>query len=138
MVTSAGDGLNTSTLYTFHQCRHEASLLFSAPSCRYRQQLQRLSKGSLMTTLHVLTGLEQPRLHLWRDKTVQGSAQLAYDVESSGLDANGLHAFTAMLDPQLHGNVNALVHAGTNWESNHHRKTLPRTAQYRFPDELWC
>src|SRR5688500_11378943 len=91
-----------------------------------------------MPTLHVLTGLEQPRLHLWRDKTVQGSAQLAYDVESSGLDAHGLHAFTAILDTQLRGNVNALVHADTNRESNHHRKTLPRTAQYRFPDELWC
>jgi hypothetical protein len=91
-----------------------------------------------MTTVHVLTGLEQAGLHIWRDRTAQSASQLAYDAEPRGLDAAGLVSFRALLDSQLHGDAHALLHAGDEWEKGEHRKTFPRTAQYRFPDDVWC
>jgi 1,4-alpha-glucan branching enzyme len=90
-----------------------------------------------MNTVHVLTGLEQPRLHIWRDRTAQSASELAYDAEPQGLDLDGLTEFRALLDSQLHGDVHALLHVRDDWEKPEHRKTFPRGAQYQFPDDLW-
>lgn len=91
-----------------------------------------------MTTFHLLTGREQPQLRLWRDKTAQDNSELAFDAASSGPDAAGLITFRALLNPQVHGDMHALVH-GTDggWEKPEHAKTLPRVEQYRFPADLW-
>src|SRR5688572_26211404 len=91
-----------------------------------------------MTTFHVLSGFDQPTMHLWRDRTAQSAAELSFEVEASGFDGDGLHTFNTLLDQQLHGNVHMLLHRGDTWEFAGHRKTLPRTAQYRFPDTVWC
>src|SRR4051794_26374752 len=95
-------------------------------------------RGAFMTTVHVLTGLKQPSLHIWRDRTAQSASELAYDAAPLGTQANGLMLFRALLDSQLHSDAHALVHEGAVWEQQVHRKTFPRTTDYRFPDELWC
>ncbi|PKN63318.1 MAG: hypothetical protein CVU57_19725 [Deltaproteobacteria bacterium HGW-Deltaproteobacteria-15] len=89
-----------------------------------------------MTKLHVLTRFNEPKVRIWRDQTDRVSAELAYDVESRGVDSNGLRLFEALLDHQLHEKVHVLVH-NAEWESKEHAKTLPRTASYRFPPDLW-
>jgi 1,4-alpha-glucan branching enzyme len=91
-----------------------------------------------MTTVHVLTGLEQAGLHIWRDRAAQSASQLAYDAEPRGLDSDRLVSFRAPLDSQLHGDAHALLHTDGDWEKGEHRKTFARTAQYRFPDDVWC
>lgn len=78
-----------------------------------------------MTTVHVLTGLKQPSLHIWRDRTAQSASELTYDAAPLGTQVNGLTSFRALLDSQLHGDVYALVHDGAVWEQQVHRKTFP-------------
>jgi hypothetical protein len=94
-----------------------------------------------MTRIHVLTGLLEPRLWVWRDQTERLSNLLACDAERRGLDLNGLPVFEARLDPQLHERVHAQLRSGEGWHSkerDEHCKTLPRTAHHRFPADLWC
>ena len=91
-----------------------------------------------MTTVHVLTGAAQPSLRIWRETAGPSGSQLAYDAEPRGVESAGLASFHTVLDSQLHGDAHALVHAADDWEKPEHRKTFPRTAQYRFPDDTWC
>jgi len=90
-----------------------------------------------MTTFHVLTGLNLPQLHIWRDRTADASAQHAYDLDGQGLDADGLWLFSTNLDHQLHEPARALLHLAEKWEQDIHRKDLPRGVNYVFPPDLW-
>jgi 1,4-alpha-glucan branching enzyme len=92
-----------------------------------------------MVTFHVQSKLSPVRLHLWRDRTAGADGALAYDAESQGRDADGLLVFPASLNHQLHEPAHALLHDG-KWgkrEPSDVSRTLPRAAEYRFPDELW-
>lgn len=90
-----------------------------------------------MTSIHALTALENPQLHVWRDQTPDVPAQHAFDVYSSGLDADGLPRFEAALDHQIHEPAHALLHHDATWEKGVHRKDLPRGPDYAFPADLW-
>lgn len=94
-----------------------------------------------MTLIHVLTGITQPRLHIWRDRTGNSTSRLAYDVESLEKDGNGLRIFTTSLDNQLHEQAHAMLHYEKDcdvWEKEDHIKTFPRRRNYRFPQDVWC
>jgi 1,4-alpha-glucan branching enzyme len=92
-----------------------------------------------MTTFHVLTTLQPARLHLWRDRAETGASSLAYDAEPHGVDDDALLLFPAQLDHQLHEPAHAALHDG-RWghrEPAELSRTLPRVAEYRFPEHLW-
>lgn len=90
-----------------------------------------------MTTFHVLTGLDQPLLHVWRDRAANDPAQHAYDVPPGDRDPDGLHQFQAQLDSQVHEPAHVLLHSGDKWENDALRKDLPRSDNYAFPQDLW-
>ncbi len=90
-----------------------------------------------MTDFHVLSGLSQPQVHLWRDPSTITASTLAYDVEERGLDANGLHLFRASLDSQVQEPAHALLRNAQRWEQDFHRKNIPREANYTFPADIW-
>lgn len=92
-----------------------------------------------MVLFHVLTTLRPAKLHLWRDKAADDAGALSYDSEAQGSDDDGLLTFSAQLNHQLHEPAHALLHDG-KWgtrEAASQSRTLPRVAEYRFPDELW-
>jgi 1,4-alpha-glucan branching enzyme len=93
---------------------------------------------TMVTTFHVLTGRDLAKLRIWRDHSANGASHQAYDVDAKGRDANGLQTFVDLLDAQLHEPAHALLHDGEWWESDAHRKDLPRGINYVFPAHLWC
>lgn len=98
-----------------------------------------LSSLHAMVAFHVQTKLSPARLHLWRDRVASDDGALSYDAEAQGRDADGLLVFPAALNHQLHQPAHALLHDG-KWHAREPAdvsRTLPRGAEYRFPDELW-
>jgi 1,4-alpha-glucan branching enzyme len=92
-----------------------------------------------MVTFHVLTEISPAVLHVFRDRADSASSQLAHDVPAAGVDAHGFQLFRANLHHRIHERAHALLHDG-HWqtkEKDEHIRSLPRTADYRFPRELW-
>jgi 1,4-alpha-glucan branching enzyme len=92
-----------------------------------------------MVTFHVLTTIAGAKLWLFRDRSEQTPAELAYDATDVGPDGHGFHTFQALLDHQLHEPAHLLLHdeGWQNKESDALIRTVPRRAGHLFPSELW-
>lgn len=89
-----------------------------------------------MVRFHVLTQVSEPMLWVWRDQAADANAVLAYESLHKGRDADGFHLFEAQLDHQIHQPAHVQLHT-QNWEQKDCAKDIPRTKEYRFPDDLW-
>ncbi|MCW5200894.1 hypothetical protein VU07_03705, partial [Desulfobulbus sp. F4] len=89
-----------------------------------------------MVRFHVLTQYAEPLLWVWRDKAADANAAPAYESQYKGRDADGFHLFEAQLDHQLHPPAHVRLHT-RDWKKEDCAKDIPRTKEYRFPDDLW-
>ncbi|HET7538879.1 MAG TPA: alpha-amylase family glycosyl hydrolase, partial [Polyangiaceae bacterium] len=95
-----------------------------------------------MTHIYALCSTGHDKLHLWRDAARDGGPQPTSEAVDRGLDDRGLRLFDLELDAQQHQPAHFKIHGGPDdqqfWERDEHTKTVPRTANYEFPEVLYC
>lgn len=89
-----------------------------------------------MVRLHVMTQISEPLLWVWHDSPPGANAVLAYEAQDKGLDVDGFRLFEAPLDHQIQEPAHVQLHI-RNWAWKDCAKSLPRTSEYRFPEDLW-
>ncbi|XCN71105.1 MAG: alpha-amylase family glycosyl hydrolase [Candidatus Electrothrix aestuarii] len=89
-----------------------------------------------MNTFHILTQQSAPRLWVWRDRKAGDNHELAYNAQDKGKGNNGFRVFTTNLDHQIHQPAHLRLYTG-DWAWKDHPKNIPRTKEFRFPENLW-
>jgi 1,4-alpha-glucan branching enzyme len=92
-----------------------------------------------MVTFHTLTTIFGAKLWIFRDRTENAAAELAYDATDAGLDAQGFRSFQAQLDHQVHALAHCQLH-DDGWKTKEPDaliRTVPRTLNHFFPNDLW-
>lgn len=61
---------------------------------------------------------------------------MAYNAQDKGKGNNGFRVFTTNLDHQIHQPAHVRLYTG-DWAWKDHPKNIPRTKEFRFPEDLW-